>query len=74
MRSLSEDERKAYLETKSKERAEIQAKIKELSEKRAAFIKAEMEKQGLSADKAFDHAVKTILQEQSQKKGESFGR
>lgn len=74
MQKMTDEERKAFVEAKAKERAEIQEKIRELSAKRADYIKKEMEKQGLSADKAFDGAVRKALQEQSQRKGDAFGR
>jgi hypothetical protein len=74
LKKMTEEELKAHIEKKSKERADIQEKIKELSAKRAEFIKTEMEKQGLAGDKAFDNAVRKTLQEQSQRKGDAFGR
>ncbi|HLG43007.1 MAG TPA: vWA domain-containing protein [Planctomycetota bacterium] len=74
MKKMSVEERKAFIETKAKERAELQVKIRELSEKRDAYTKEEMAKQGLSADKALDEAVKKMVREQAAKKGEAFGK
>ncbi len=74
MRKMSAEERKAFVEAKTKERAEIQAKIKELSEKREAYIKDETQKKGLTADKSFDESVRKCLREQAGRKGDAFGR
>lgn len=74
MRTMTLEERKAYVEKKAKERAEIQSQIKELSAKRGEFIKEEMKKQGLKGDKAFDEAVRKTLTEQAEKKGFQFAK
>lgn len=74
MRRMSVEERRAYVEGKKKEREEIQAKIRELSEKREAYIKDEMAKQGLSESEAFDAAVRQTICEQAKRKGDAFGR
>lgn len=72
MRKMTLEERKAFVEKKARERAEIQNKIKELSAKRGEFIKEQMQKQGLKGDKAFDEAVRKALVEQAEKKGFQF--
>jgi hypothetical protein len=74
MQKMTPEERKAYVETKTKEREEIQAKIKDLAAKREAYIKDEMSKKGLNAEKAFDQAVRKTLCEQANRKGENFAK
>jgi hypothetical protein len=74
IRKMNAEERKAYVEKKSQERDAIQKEIRELSEKREAYIKEETAKQGLTGDKAFDEAIKKALTEQAQRKGDAFGR
>jgi hypothetical protein len=72
LRKLPADQRKAYVEKRSQEREDIQKQIRELSEKRVAFIKSESEKKGITGDKAFDTAVQGTLKEQAEKKGYKF--
>lgn len=72
MRKMTLEERKAYVEKKTKEREVIQLKIKELAVKRDAFIKDEVEKKGLTSDKAFDNAVRDSLKAQAESKGYKF--
>jgi len=72
LQKMTPDERAAYVEKKAKEREGIAAEIKGLSEKRAAYIKEEVQKKGLDTDKAFDEAVKKSITEQAGKKGFEF--
>ncbi len=72
MKSMSAEERKAYLEAKTKERAELQAKIARLSAERQKFIDAEIKEKNLDQNKAFDQAVKKAVREQAGKKGLEF--
>lgn len=72
LRKLPPGERKAYVETKAKERDAIQAQVKELAAKREVFLRAESEKKGLTGDKAFDAAVQGTLKEQAEQKGFKF--
>jgi hypothetical protein len=72
MKKLKPAERQAYVDQKAKERADLQAQINELGAKRDAHVKAESAKQGLTGDKAFDHAVRESLKEQAEKKGYKF--
>lgn len=71
MRKLTPDQRPAFVEQKAKERAEVQKQIQELSQKREAFVKAELEKQG-QGGKGLDAAVKDSLRKQAEKKGFQF--
>lgn len=72
MRAMTPEQRAAHLEAKKAERAALQAKVKELDAKRAAFVKAEMAKQGLDDSKAFDKAVRDAVREQAAEKGFEF--
>jgi hypothetical protein len=72
MRKMAPEERAAYIEKKAKERGEIAGQIKDLSAKRDAYIKAEMEKKGLDTNKSFDEAVRKSITEQASKKGFEF--
>jgi len=72
MRAMTVTERKAYIEKKARERADIQAKIKQIAAKREAFIQEEMKRRGLSGDKALDEAIRRSIIEQAQKKGFTF--
>jgi hypothetical protein len=72
LRKMTPDERAAYVEEKGKEREVIAAEIKELAAKRDSYIKEEVEKKGLSTDKAFDEAVRKSITEQAGKKGFEF--
>ena len=53
MKKLSLDEKKAFLEKKKVERAEIQKQIQDLSAKRGQFVREEMAKTGLDDKEAF---------------------
>lgn len=72
MRKMSLAERKAYVEKKAAERAQIQAEIKKLAEQRDAYLKAETKRQGLKGDQAFDEAVRRSITDQARKKGFEF--
>jgi hypothetical protein len=72
MRKMTPEARLAFVETKSKERAEIAKQIKELAGKRDAYIKEEVQKKGLDTNKAFDEAVRKSIMEQAAKKGFEF--
>ena len=72
LRKMTPDERAAYVAKKSKERDEIAGQIKELSVKRDAYIKDEVQKKGLDTNKAFDQAVRQSITEQAAKKGFEF--
>jgi hypothetical protein len=72
MKSMTLEQRKAHLEKKTAERAEIQARIKELDGKRQQAIREEMAKRGLDDGKAFDRAVRDAVREQAEEKGFTF--
>jgi Mg-chelatase subunit ChlD len=72
MKAMSPDQRKAHLEAKAKERAELQKKIAELGAEREKFIAAEIKAKNLDQNKAFDQAVQKAVRDQASKKGLSF--
>ena len=72
LKNKSPEERKAYVEEKSKEREAIQKQIKELAKKRSAYIVGEMKKRNLNQDNSFDEAVRRTIRAQAEKKGFSF--
>lgn len=72
MKGMTKEEKLKYIEKKAKEREDIQKQIKELAEKRDAFIKEEIKKQGLDNSKGFDEVIKKTVIEQAQKKGYRF--
>ena len=72
LRDKTAEERKAYVEEKSRKREAIQKQIKELAGKRADYIAEEMEKQNLSQENSFDEAVRRSIRAQAEKKGFRF--
>jgi len=70
LKKLKPEERKAYLETKGKEREEIRTKIVELSKQRDEFLASELKKRG--AKDSFDSSVLEALSEQAARKGISI--
>jgi hypothetical protein len=72
IKQLDPEKRIEFIAQFAKDRAALQEQIKQLAAKRAEFIKVEIQKQGLTEDKAFDEAVKKSLVEQAQKKGFEF--
>jgi hypothetical protein len=72
MKSMTPEERKAHLDAKAKERAELQKRILELGAQRQKFIDAEVKEKNLDQNKAFDQAVRKAVREQAEKKGLEF--
>mgnify|MGYP001564242555 CR=1 FL=1 len=70
MQKLSVDERKTYVETKSKERAEMQTKIKELNTEREKFVAARMKE--VAGTNTLDAVVISAVREQSAKRNFKF--
>lgn len=68
MKTMSAAERKAYLAEQQAKRKKIQAQIKALSKKRAAYIRKELEKGGGKRD-GFDEQVVETLRAQAEKAG-----
>jgi hypothetical protein len=72
MQKMTEDERKAYLAGKTKERADLQNQVNELSQQRQQYIIDEMKKAGKSTDKAFDAAMLNAIRQQAERKNFAF--
>jgi len=70
MQKLSADERKVYVETKSKERAAMQAKINELNREREKFVAARMK--AVAGTNTLDAVVISAVREQSAKRNFRF--
>jgi hypothetical protein len=70
LKKLSLDERKALLEAKAKERAEIQAKINTLSAERSKYVAAQMQAQ--AGTNTLDSVMVTTIREQAQKRNFKF--
>ena len=70
MRKLSTEERKVYVETKSKERGEMQAKIQELNKEREKYVAARMKE--ISGTNTLDAVVISAVREQSAKRNFKF--
>jgi len=68
MKTMKPAARKAFVEKKQKERAELRQQISELSKKRDAFIKDEMKKKGAGRD-AFDEKVIEAIRAKAEEKG-----
>jgi len=69
LKKLTPEERERYVKEKLAEREKLQKEIAELAKLRDEYIKAEQKKNPNAREKAFDEAVRSMLREQSQKKG-----
>ena len=69
LRELPAEERRAYVERKAGERKALQAQINELAEKRAEFMRAELERLGAGERDAFDQKVIESLRAQAARVG-----
>lgn len=72
MKAMTEGEREKFVETKSKERSEIQGQIAKLAAERERYVKAELSKVAASGPKTMDDALLESAQEQAKKKAFSF--
>ena len=72
MRKMTDEEKKAYVEAKAKERADIQKKIQSLNEQRKKYVAAEMKKQKEAGGKTLGSAVIQAVREQAEKKKFKF--
>ena len=72
MQKMDKDERKAFIETKAKERKEVQAKIKELSKKRREYEATERAKMATEGESTLDDAMIGTIREQAEKKAYKF--
>jgi len=72
MQKMDKDERKVFVETKAKERKEVQAKIQELSKKRRQYEAAERAKTAVEGESTLDDAMIGTIREQAEKKAYKF--
>jgi len=70
MQKLNAGERKAFVETKSKERTEMQTKINELNKEREKYVAARMKE--ISGTNTLDAVVIAAVREQSAKRNFKF--
>jgi hypothetical protein len=70
MQKMNEAERKAFVETKARERTDLQAKIKTLSSDREKFVAAKMKQD--AANNTLDGAVISTVRDQAQKRNFRF--
>jgi hypothetical protein len=70
MQKLNADERKVYVETKSKERAEMQTKINALNKDREQYVAARMKE--VAGTNTLDAVVISAVREQSAKRNFKF--
>jgi hypothetical protein len=69
LRKLSPADRRAHVEAKLKERAEIQKRIAELNAARTTFVEAEMKKLGQNQTETLDKAMIAAVRDQGTKNG-----
>ncbi len=74
MRQLKPDERAAFIDKFAKERTEIQLQIKELNEKREAYVAAERKKQTTTGPQTLDEVLIETTREQASQNGYVFGK
>lgn len=70
MQKLNVEERQAYVETKSKERADMQTKINELNKEREKYVAARMKE--VAGTNTLDAVVISAVREQSAKRNFKF--
>ncbi|MBN2189078.1 MAG: VWA domain-containing protein [Chitinispirillaceae bacterium] len=70
MKDMKPQEREAYVEKKSAERAGLQAKISTLNQERRKYVAEEQKK--TSADNTLDRAIITAVRKEAVKKGYQF--
>ena len=68
LRRMNKKQLHAHLDTKEKERQQIQQQIRKLSKKRKAYVKAELKRKGKSEALAFDAAIKRAIRVQAASK------
>ncbi len=68
MRKMNAEQRKAYVETQTKQRAQIQQSIKELNDARKKYVAAEMKKRVETGEDTLDAAIVKAIRSQAVKK------
>lgn len=72
MRTMTIDERKAYVESMGEKRSAIQQQVSELAKKREAFVQDEMKKNAIDGGKSFDTVLRDAIRSQAMAKGFRF--
>ena len=72
MREMPAGQCEEHVRKAGERRTSIQAGIKELTDKRDAFVKQEMAKRNLGENQSFDAALRRAIREQAVKKGFTF--
>ncbi len=72
MRGLTLEEKKAYVDARAAERADIQKQIAAVTAQRRTFIEQEMARQALDDTKSFDYAIRQAIREQARTRGLRF--
>lgn len=72
MQKMTPAERKAYVDQKAKDRAQIQEKIQKLDAERKKFVAEEMKKQASGAATTLDAAIVESVREAAKSKGYTF--
>ena len=72
MRKMSKEERKKYVEEKSKKRAGIQVKLNQLNQERRVYVEKAMKNQ--SGENSFDTAIIKAIRAQAVKKNFKFNQ
>jgi hypothetical protein len=70
MQKMNVDERKAYVEAKTKEREKLQADINRLNTERTKFVKEQVQKQGQT--NTLDHVIVSAIREQATRRNYRF--
>ncbi len=74
LKKMTKDEREKYVEAKSKERDEIQAKIKDLNDKRDKYVAEERKKMAVTNKNSLDEAMINSLKTKATEKNFEFGK
>lgn len=72
MQKMKPAERKKYVDEQARSRKAIQARIKDLAEKRDAEIKRQIAEKGLDDSKSLDTALRKSIRSQAEQKGLEF--
>lgn len=72
MRSMTLEQKKAYVAEMTAKRGEMQTQINDLNAKRTTYVEAEMKKMAASNDQSFDAAIRSAIRAQAASKGFTF--
>ncbi len=72
MRDMSVAQQKDYLDAKAKQRAQIQAKIRDLTAQRDAYVAQQRKQQANATDETLGAAMTEAIRQQAQKKNYTF--